>query len=146
MTGDEMNRKTISQYAYAKNKGVSRQYISKLVKEGRIVLIDGKVDPEQADEVLDETWYPRRKDNAIKGLIETALFNFAYFVGQNGFDANEVDRVAELYLKTDQFNKHLKKFGHPGIDFYEVQLNGKFEPFESTEIFRNVMERINSDG
>jgi transcriptional regulator with XRE-family HTH domain len=136
-----MTRKTLSQYAYAKNKGVSRQYISRLVQEGRIVLISGKVDPEQADAVLDETWSPRRKNSAIRKLIETALYNFAWFAGQNGFDANEVDRVAEIYIKGDQLNKHLKKFGHPGLDSYEVQLNGEWGHPDWDEILRNVGDR-----
>ena len=39
----------ISQSEYARRRGVSRQYVSRLVKEGVIRLKNGKVDPAQAD-------------------------------------------------------------------------------------------------
>lgn len=39
----------ISQREYARQKGCSVQYVNKLVKEGRIVLTSGKIDPATAD-------------------------------------------------------------------------------------------------
>ena len=42
----------ISQSEYARQRGVSRQYVSRLVKEGVIRLKNGKVDPAQADAAL----------------------------------------------------------------------------------------------
>ncbi len=42
----------ISQSEYARRRGVSRQYVSRLVKEGVIRLRNGKVDPAQADAAL----------------------------------------------------------------------------------------------
>ncbi len=42
----------ISQSEYARRRGVSRQYVSRLVKEGVIRLKNGKVDPAQADAAL----------------------------------------------------------------------------------------------
>jgi hypothetical protein len=44
--------KLISQSEYARRKGVSKQRVNQWVKEGTIRLIEGKVDPEQADEDL----------------------------------------------------------------------------------------------
>ncbi len=41
--------KLVSQNEYARRVGKSRQYISRMVKEGRITLVDGKIDPERAD-------------------------------------------------------------------------------------------------
>lgn len=38
----------LSQSEFAKRQGWSRQYVGKLVKSGKIVLVKGKVDPEQA--------------------------------------------------------------------------------------------------
>ena len=38
--------------AVARRRGVSRQYVSRLVKEGVIRLKNGKVDPAQADAAL----------------------------------------------------------------------------------------------
>ncbi len=40
--------KRVSQSEFAKRQGWSRQYVGKLVKSGKIVLVKGKVDPEQA--------------------------------------------------------------------------------------------------
>jgi hypothetical protein len=122
-----------TQYAYAKLKGVSRSYICRLVKDGRIILINGKVDPEQADEVLDEIWYPRRKDNTIRFLIELALQNFAYFAGQNTLESNHLSELAEKFMKHDKFNEQLTRFGHPGLDSYEVQFNGEWTPVDFTK-------------
>lgn len=39
----------VSQAEYARRRGVSRPAVLKAVKSGRIVLIDGKIDPEVAD-------------------------------------------------------------------------------------------------
>lgn len=47
-----MKAKLVSQSEYARRVSVSHQYISKLVKEGRIKLVGGKVDIEQADKAL----------------------------------------------------------------------------------------------
>ena len=57
----------ISQSEYARRRGVSRQYVSRLVKEGVIRLENGKVDPARADAalkaakntLLGETWAER---------------------------------------------------------------------------------------
>lgn len=42
----------ITQAEYARNKGLSKQYISKLVKQGKLQLVDGRIDEESADEIL----------------------------------------------------------------------------------------------
>ena len=42
----------ISQYEWAKRNGFSKQYANKLVKSGKIQLIDGKVDLDAANAVL----------------------------------------------------------------------------------------------
>ena len=38
----------LSQSEFAKRQGWSRQYVGKLVKSGKITLVNGKIDPEQA--------------------------------------------------------------------------------------------------
>lgn len=45
----QVNSELISQAAYARDKGVSRQAVNDLVKRGIIPLIDGKIDPAVAD-------------------------------------------------------------------------------------------------
>lgn len=51
----------LSQHDYAKRRGVSRQYISKLVSEGVLPLKDGKIDPVQADAILEARREPARQ-------------------------------------------------------------------------------------
>lgn len=50
---------TESLSAYGRRKGWSQQYVSKLVKLGKIPCVDGKIDPEAADRALAENADPR---------------------------------------------------------------------------------------
>lgn len=63
----------IPQAAYAKSKGVSRQAINKLVKQGKLVLIDGMIDPAVADELLKQRVNPARSKTAAGGLGKGGL-------------------------------------------------------------------------
>jgi hypothetical protein len=45
----------ISRKEYARQKGVSPAYVRKLIREGRLPLSNGKIDPEAADAQLAET-------------------------------------------------------------------------------------------
>ena len=47
-------RRVISLSAYARHRGTSRQYISRLAKEGVLVMRDGFVEVEASDAVLDD--------------------------------------------------------------------------------------------
>ena len=47
-------RRVITKSAYARHRGTSRQYISRLAKEGVLVMHDGFVDVEASDAVLDD--------------------------------------------------------------------------------------------
>ncbi|WP_419835375.1 hypothetical protein [Endozoicomonas atrinae] len=44
--------KLLSQSEFARRQGWSRQYVGKLVKSGKITLVNGKVDPEQAQAAI----------------------------------------------------------------------------------------------
>lgn len=50
----------LTQTAYAKKRGVTQQYISKLVKKGIIETHKGKIDPVQADKAIEENSSPAR--------------------------------------------------------------------------------------
>ena len=41
----------VSQYAYARHRGISKQAVSKAVREGRIPLVNGKIPLEEADQL-----------------------------------------------------------------------------------------------
>jgi fructose-bisphosphate aldolase class 1 len=53
----------ISQYEWAKRSGFSKQYANKLVKNGTIRLIDGKVDIDEANAILASIRNPSRQEN-----------------------------------------------------------------------------------
>ena len=44
--------KLLSQSEFARRQGWSRQYVGKLVKSGKIKLVNGKIDPEQAQAAI----------------------------------------------------------------------------------------------
>jgi hypothetical protein len=48
-------KRLISQAEWARERGVSKPYVSKLVKTGKIVLVDGKIDPADAARRLGST-------------------------------------------------------------------------------------------
>lgn len=50
----------MSQIAYAKRMGVSRQYIGELVQKGILPLVDGKIDPATADAIIEARREPAR--------------------------------------------------------------------------------------
>lgn len=54
----------ISQAEYARSRNVSKQAIGKLIKQGKITLIDGKIDPAFADLKLRENVNPARSKTA----------------------------------------------------------------------------------
>ena len=56
----------VSQIQYAEMRGCTKQYISKLVQQGRITLIDGKIDPDQADQQIESTADPYHPQNLEK--------------------------------------------------------------------------------
>ena len=55
-----------TQAEYARTKGFSRQFISKMVKKGVLTLMDGKIDPDQADREISAA-----RDPARDGLRKT---------------------------------------------------------------------------
>ena len=52
----------LSQSEWARQRGFSRQYVSKLVQKGVVRLVDGKVDPAQADAALEAVREPARPE------------------------------------------------------------------------------------
>ena len=61
----------ISQSEYARRRGVSRQYVSRLVKQGVIALENGKVDPVQADAAMAARRNPARPERRKQVKTET---------------------------------------------------------------------------
>lgn len=56
----ETGKRLLSQKDYADARGWSKQYVNQLIKKGRILLVDGQIDPEQADRALGRTRDPSR--------------------------------------------------------------------------------------
>jgi hypothetical protein len=51
-SSDQPARTLLTQKEYARHRGWSKQYVNQLVKQGRIQLVNGRIDPATADAVL----------------------------------------------------------------------------------------------
>lgn len=69
----------ISQVQYADRHGWSHQYVNKLVQQGRITLVDGKIDPEQADRQIKETADEAHPKNRDPDRESTKIYKEARF-------------------------------------------------------------------
>ncbi len=73
-----MAGKRVTQAEFARQNGWSRQYVNKLVKEGRIKLKGGRIDPVAAKKAIDELAEPStvlRESSAPKGqLVSTPSY------------------------------------------------------------------------
>lgn len=76
----------MSQSEYARHRGVSRQYISSLIKQGILPLRSKRIDPEVADSILLARSHPMKglerryktlKDAPVKNLSEVDAMNIA---------------------------------------------------------------------
>ena len=52
-------KKLLTQSEFAKQRGCSQQYVSKLVQQQRITLVDGKIDPVSAEKQIQQTADPQ---------------------------------------------------------------------------------------
>lgn len=69
----------ISQAQYASERGWSRQYVSKLVQQGRITLVNDKIDPEKADRQIKETADETHPKNRNPDRESTKIYKEARF-------------------------------------------------------------------
>lgn len=62
------NAAGMTQTAYAKHRGISQPYVSRLIKAGRIPCVNGLIDPVAADAALEKSTDPDRKRGAARRL------------------------------------------------------------------------------
>lgn len=83
----------ISQAEWARRHGFSRQYVHKLVRKGIIALVDGKIDPPQADAAIEAIRQPalppRRGQDAGNSGAQAEVDK-----GTGSVDRSEVDTRA----------------------------------------------------
>ena len=79
----------ISQAEYARRNGWSRAYVAKLVKNGKLTLVDKKVDVELADKQLEKNIDP---NNGLKERDQKNLPD-----GKSGLGLMEAKRLHEEY-------------------------------------------------
>ena len=68
--------KLISQSEFARRKNCSKQYVSQLVRSGRITLVNGKIDPVLAEKQIQQTADPNHPKNLNKE--ESGNYNRVY--------------------------------------------------------------------
>ena len=65
-----MKGELISQAEYARRRGVSRQYVGRLIKSGKLSLVDGKIDFDLAEQQLDNVVDSTRSNSGLPGRAE----------------------------------------------------------------------------
>lgn len=119
----------ITPYQYAKRIGKSKQYISTLVKQGKLILKDGKIDPQQADKRLEEIKNLAR-DRSNGGSKKKEKISF--------WDAQARKEVAKAKLAELEYEMKIGKV----IDAEEIYN----EQFKKARILRdnilNIPDRI----
>ncbi len=76
--------KLLSQSEFAKRQGWSRQYVGKLVRSGKITLVNGKIDPEQAQAAIKAQSEPST-ELRVKPQTDTAFTTAHRFTTGGGF-------------------------------------------------------------
>ena len=69
-------KKLLTQSEFARQRGCSQQYVSKLVQQQRITLVDGKIDPVSAEKQIKQTADPNHPRNLNKE--ESGKYNRVY--------------------------------------------------------------------
>ncbi|WP_257286414.1 hypothetical protein [Endozoicomonas sp. SESOKO1] len=76
--------KLISQAEFARQQGVNRSYITKLVKNGIVKLVDGKVNPEQAVQAIEDNIDPAQHRPSKERQAKQAMQEIMPAGGQGG--------------------------------------------------------------
>ena len=106
----------MTQSEYAKYRNCSRQYISKLIDQGRITLIGDKIDPEQADQEIVNTGDPTHPKNIQEN--SSSKFNEVYkkaktkrmaFEFKNEKLTNEINRG--MWIPINEVIQHATEAG-----------------------------------
>ncbi len=78
MAKKSKKKQLLTRTDYGEQRGVSRQYIGRLIREGVIPTINDKIDPVQADAILEARREPARQthqDRKAENAIESAAVN-----------------------------------------------------------------------
>ena len=92
----------ISQAAYGRKRGWSRQYVGRLVKTGRLTLVKGKVDEASADKQLEEMIDPSLKNDGTAGTRKTTEVTTP-----DGGDNENKDSLIHHKKKREKYNAEL---------------------------------------
>ena len=65
----------ITQADYARRRGISKPSVSQAIKNGRVTLIDGKIDPELADEQWDKNTDHIKREAALSVKMRQAEYD-----------------------------------------------------------------------
>src|ERR1700692_3588116 len=83
----------LSQGAYARSRGWSPQYVSKLVKQGKIPLVSGKVDPIAANASLARLTYGNREAVRIANAQRRATRGGSVPASARGYVENPLSKA-----------------------------------------------------
>ena len=125
--------KLVSQSEYARIKGCSKQYISKLIKSGKITLTKGKIDVEKVTNELKQIAEPARE------LIEVEKKNDPLnSIDTSGLNAFAKARTAREIYKAKLLKLEYEKKAKLYVDFSKTEK----EIFEAARAARNLLNLI----
>ena len=125
-------QKLVSQSEYARIKNCSRQYISRLVKAGKITLVKGKIDVKKANQELRQIADPAR------ALIVTEKNDFTENINTSELNAFAKARTAREIYKA----KLLKLEYEKKIKLYVETSKVERELFEASRAVRDNLYLI----
>jgi len=119
----------LSQAAYARHIGHSRQYVSKLVRKGVIKTIEGKIDPQQADKALEDNSSPAHAVKNKEGRIP-----ITYKAAQT---AKEIARAKLIQIQVREKEGSLVEIAQVQKDAFDAGRNVR-------DALLNIPDRISS--
>lgn len=137
----------LSQYAYAKRVGLSRAYINELVRDGVIPLHDGKINPEEADRILNAKKNTRKAYQEAKTLLMNIRAQILQLeLNRKKSQLVDIDEVTEHMLKVaNKVKERLLKIP----DKVAQKLAVESEPTKCMQIIdkeiRTALEELSSD-
>lgn len=130
------SKRLVSQKDYADARGWSKQYVNQLVKKGKIELVDGQIDPDQADRALGRTRDPSRAASFRSDGMEGTGVTLA------GTDVDVAARVHGSFAKARTVREHYRAL-RERLDY--EQIAGSLVSKRDVEDEQFTMARMTQD-
>lgn len=104
----------LTQIEYATMRGCSQQYISKLIGKGRITLVDGKIDPKQADRQIKQSsdlTHPKNRSHDDEATLKFKKAQFRNLMADTKLKQLENEILDGKWVPRKTVEKHAFESG-----------------------------------